>query len=206
MSSSRTRARHTEATRKAILEAASELLMTRHGDFSMQEVAEGADLTHRTLYRYFPTRHSLLAATVMHISPDLGDDAYKGVSSVSEWFDAARRNLARAEERLPLMRNMIAVTLTSSDEDLAQTPRERDEHLWEVFRDEFGHLSDEDARRTFVAVRHLLSHASYLFFRIRFGLTPEAALLTVVNSAEQLVQQATLRNEAATVEARGEHR
>ena len=60
--------RHTEATRKVILDAAVDLFLERQSDeFSVQEVADRAGLTHRTVYRYFPSRQELLGATAERV-------------------------------------------------------------------------------------------------------------------------------------------
>lgn len=51
------------ATRDRILDAARELLLQRHhADFSVAEVAQAAGVAHRTVYRYFPDKGSLITA------------------------------------------------------------------------------------------------------------------------------------------------
>ena len=82
--------RHTEATRKAIVEAAAELFLDRRrGGVSVQEVADRAGLTHRTVYRYFPTRQELMGATAQYLAPGFADDPFGDVSTVE---DAAREH------------------------------------------------------------------------------------------------------------------
>src|SRR5713101_5686797 len=69
-----TGSRHTEATRNAILDAAVGLLLERRSaGFSVQEVADRVGLTHRTVYRYFPTRRDLMGATAQHLAPGFAD-------------------------------------------------------------------------------------------------------------------------------------
>lgn len=59
------RARHTELTRGLILDATVALIVERGViDFSIQDVAGRAGVSHRTIYRHFPTREGLLEAVV----------------------------------------------------------------------------------------------------------------------------------------------
>src|SRR5437773_7132552 len=80
--------RHTEATRKAIVEAAAELFLDRRpGGFSVQDVADRVGLTHRTVYRYFPTRQELMGAAAQYLAPGFAEDSFGEVSTVEEWID-----------------------------------------------------------------------------------------------------------------------
>jgi AcrR family transcriptional regulator len=95
-----------EATRTAILEAAAQLLLERRNDgFSVQAVADRAGLTHRTVYRYFPTRLQLMAATARSLAPHLEEDSFAGVSTIEEWIDALRPHLAGTEANLEVVRS-----------------------------------------------------------------------------------------------------
>ena len=196
---SATSTRHTEATRRAILEAAVELFLERHGDgFSVQEVADRAGLTHRTVYRYFPTRQELLGATAQHLAPGLAEDPFREVSSVEEWIDAIGAHFAGTETNFDVVRSILAATLASEDLRLfGQDIRDRDAHRWEVFRRQFPHLSEGDARRTFATLRHLMSSTSYVFFRLRFGMSPDEATEAIRSNASQMVEQAARRDRAA---------
>src|SRR6266508_6399521 len=101
-----TATRHTEATRRAIVEAAAELFVDRRQDgFSVQDVADRAGLTHRTVYRYFPTRHELIGAAAHHLAPGFGEDSFDEVLSVEGWIDAVRPHLARTEANFEVVRS-----------------------------------------------------------------------------------------------------
>ena len=70
-------------TREAILEALAEIVVKQGGlDFSIQQVADRAGVTHRTVYNYFPTREALREGLADHVEerlagttprPDAGD-------------------------------------------------------------------------------------------------------------------------------------
>jgi AcrR family transcriptional regulator len=184
--------RHTEATRRAILEAAVALFLERQSDgFSVQEVADRAGLTHRTVYRYFPTRQELLGATAERLAPGVVDQRFGEVSTVEEWIDAVGAHFAHTEANFELVRRVVAALFVSEDLRLfGQDLRERDTHRWEVFRRQFPHLPEGDARRTFATLRHLLSSTSYVLYRLRFGLSPAEATEAIRSAASQIVEQA----------------
>jgi AcrR family transcriptional regulator len=188
--------RHTEATRKAILEAAIALFLDRKSDgFSVQEVADRAGLTHRTVYRYFPTRQELMAETARHLAPGLGEEAFREVSTVEQWIDAMGPYLARTEANFEIVRGVLAAVLASDDLRLfGESILDRDAHRWGVFRGQFPHLPERDARRTFVILRQLLSSTSYLFYRLRFGLSPAEATEAIRSAASQIVEGAARRD------------
>src|SRR6266508_1980265 len=131
-----TATRHTEATRRAIVEAAAELFVDRRQDgFSVQDVADRAGLTHRTVYRYFPTRHELIGATAQYLAPGFGEDSFGEVSTVEEWLDAVGAHLSRTEANFEIVRRVVAVALASEDlQRFGQGIEGRDAHRWEVFR------------------------------------------------------------------------
>jgi AcrR family transcriptional regulator len=190
--------RHTEATRRAIVEAAAELFLDRPNGFSVQEVADRAGLTHRTVYRYFPSRHELIGAAAQHLAPDFGEDSFGEVSSVEEWIDAVGAHLARTEANFEVVRSVVAAMLASEDLVLVGGGlHDRDAHRWEVFRRQFPHLAEDDTRRTFATLRHLTSSTTYVLYRVRFAMSPAEATKTIRGGAAQLAQQAALRDQAA---------
>jgi AcrR family transcriptional regulator len=191
--------RHTDATRAAILEAAVDLFLERQSDgFSVQEVADRAGLTHRTVYRYFPSRQELLGATAERLAPAVVDQRFVEVETVEEWIAALGPHFAHTEANLELVRRVVATLFTSTDLRLfGQDLRERDAHRWQVFRDQFPHLPERDARHTFATLRHLMSSTSYVLYRLRFGMSPTEATEAIQQAATQIVEQAARRNRAA---------
>jgi AcrR family transcriptional regulator len=191
--------RHTEVTRKAIVEAAAELFLDRRpGGFSVQDVADRVGLTHRTVYRYFPTRQELMGATAQYLAPGFAEDYFGEVSTVEEWIDGVEAHLARTEANFEIVRRVLVAVLAS--EDLVPSEggvHERDVHRWEVFRRQFPRLSDDDARRTFVTLRHLTSSTSYVLYRMRFAMSPAEATAAIRSGASQIVELAAVRDRAA---------
>jgi AcrR family transcriptional regulator len=196
--------RHTETTRHAILQAGVELLLERSDDgFTVQEVADRAGLTHRTVYRYFPARQELMAAVARSLVPDLDD--FRDVSTTQQWIEAVAPHLARTEANLTLVRRLLAAVLASDDPLLvAERTGDRDAHRWQVFRAEFPDLAEADARRTFATLRHLTSSSSYVLYRLRFAMSPSEAVETIRAAALQIVEQTAARNRAAAREVPGD--
>jgi len=191
--------RHTEATRSAILDAAVGLFLERQSDgFSIQEVADRAGLTHRTVYRYFPTRQELLRATAPHLAPGVAEEPFSAASTVDEWIDALGTHFAYVETHFEIARSVLAAAFASSDwRVFGQDIRERDRHRWAVFRREFSHLRERDARSTFATLRQLTSSASYISYRLRFGMPSGEATEAIRSAASQIVEEARRRERAA---------
>jgi AcrR family transcriptional regulator len=195
--------RYTEATRHAIVQAAAELLLERKGDsFSVQEVAKRAGLTHRTIYRHFPTRMELLGATARQLAPESAAERFEDVSTIEGWIEAVTRHFLEAETHFELVRSVVVASLATGEPGGPGNPSHRDAHRWEVFRREFPHLGEVDARSTFATLRHLLSTTSYLLYRIRFGLSPAQATRAIQSAARQIAEQAR-HQDRATARPRG---
>jgi len=196
--------RHTDATRKAILEAAVDLFLERRSDgFSVQEVADRAGLTHRTVYRYFPTRDELMAATAVRLAARIAPLPFREASTVEEWMNLLGAHLARTEASFETHRSMLAATLATDDLRLfGQSLGDRDAHLWQIFRRQFPHLDKGDARRTFAVLRHLTSSTSYILLRLRFGLSPADATEAIRSAASLVVGQLARRDRAVNQKGR----
>jgi AcrR family transcriptional regulator len=183
-----TSARHLESTRSAILSAAADLFLARDGaSFSVQEVADRADVTHRTVYRHFPTRAGLLIATASKLGSDVGHDE-AAPSSVDEWIIAAGHRFQYIEGRLGLLRDVSAAIMAAGDvPEAGQQITDADDPRWQVFRREFAHLDEAEAIRAFAGLRHVLSSVSYYFLRARFGMSPEEASAALCETAVRIV-------------------
>jgi len=197
-------ARETEATRNAIVDASVSLFLERRSDdFSVQDVADRAGLTHRTVYRYFPTRDELMAATAVRLAARIAPLPFREASTVEEWMNLLGAHLARTEASFESHRSILVATL--ADDDLrvfGQSLGDRDTHLWQVFRRQFPHLDKGDARRTFAALRHLTSSTSYILLRLRFGLSPADATEAIQSAASLVVGQVARTDRAVKQKGR----
>ena len=188
--------RHTQATRDAIIEGALDLFIESRGSgFSMQEVADRARITHRTLYRYFPSRRELTVEAAMQIGGRLKGPPSPDVSTVSEWIDGAGAQFEFIERNREIFSSVFALVM--SDPDLAASDLSRDAYYWHVFRTEFPGLGEEEATEWFAMLRHLISGVSYLIYRHRFAMNPVKAATAVRRAAEAMVVSIRRANDAA---------
>lgn len=188
--------RHTQATRDAIIEGALELFIEhRGGGFSMQEVADRVGITHRTLYRYFPSRRELIVEAAMHIGGRLKGPPSPEVSTVSEWIHAADAHFEFIERNREIFSSVFAMVMI--DPDLAASDLSRDAYYWNVFRTEFPGLGEEEATEWFAVLRHLISGVSYLIYRNRFAMDPAKAATAVRRATEAMVLSIRQANDAA---------
>lgn len=184
--------RHAQATREAIIEASLDLFVERRGaDFSMQEVADRADVTHRTLYRYFPSRRDLLAEAAMNVGSRFRGPLSPEVSTVAEWIERAEDHFTFVEANREVFTSILSVVV---EPPIASSGRSRDVYYWELFRNEFSDLPEDLAREWFAILRHLLSAFSYLMYRTRFGFDPSRAAAAVRRAAVAMVDEVAAAN------------
>jgi AcrR family transcriptional regulator len=113
------RYRQRRRTRAAIVEAATELL--RAGTTpSVNDVAEAADVSRRTVYLYFPKIEQLLAdATVGLLSQAAIDEAIEAADTGADPAERVaamiRAVYAAADDTLPLGRQLIRLTVDAPD-------------------------------------------------------------------------------------------
>lgn len=112
------RERQKRRTRKALLAAAAELIAAGRTP-SVTEVADAADVSRRTAYRYFPTPDQLLVEAALEaLRPGIveaieGKDS-GGADDVEERLDRAIRALQRgAVSNEALLRTMIRLTVVA---------------------------------------------------------------------------------------------
>jgi AcrR family transcriptional regulator len=121
------RYRQRRRTRAAIVAAAQELLSAGRTP-SINDIADAADVSRRTVYLYFPTGEQLwLDATVGLLSQAAVDEAIDAADSDG---DAAERvaGMIRAlgsmsTETLPLGRSLIRLTVASNDGADEEAPK-----------------------------------------------------------------------------------
>src|SRR4051812_45103143 len=109
------RYRQRRRTRAAIVAAAAELLKSGQTP-SVNEVADAADVSRRTVYQYFPTLEQLLIdATLGVLSQTAVDEAIDAADKdgdASERVDAMIRAIGgMSTETLPLGRSLIRLTV-----------------------------------------------------------------------------------------------
>lgn len=194
------RIKQTDRTRNAIVDAASELVFGSAGpdQFTMQNIADAAGVSHRTLYRYFPSRQDLIDAVGAAYDEQLDASTPSDVlRSFGEWIDAVEDVIGFGAAHRATFQRALALSVVTG-----QWRSDRDRRYWELFRERFAHLDEGTAREDFAALRHVLSAANVVIFGDRFGLSPEATAAGIQRAVHALVADIARRDEAAAASGR----
>lgn len=151
------RAEQAAATHERVVDAAIDLLQgTDPGVFGMQDVAERAGVSLRTVYRSFPTKEDLLVGVVDAIKERFAEIAGLPPTSRDE-FDASVSDAVRAVYELePLYRALFAtIAGRTAHQSGAQARRQA---FVSAFADELAGLP-EDRVHLIVSVLHLVTSA-----------------------------------------------
>jgi AcrR family transcriptional regulator len=181
-------------TRAAIVEAATRLLAEGRTP-SVDEVAEAADVSRRTVYMYFPTLDQLLLdAAVGALSATQMDEAMTAAPTAED--PAARvealvaTSTRLAPTTLPLGRKIVRLTVDPSDAAAPASPRRgyrRVEWIERALEPLRGTLSDEQFERLTSALCLLVGWEAQIVLRDVRGLDAEAEERVLSWAARTLV-------------------
>ena len=157
------RTRQAELTRNLILDALAERLADDDPhEFSVQEVADRAGLSHRTVYRHFPTREELVEALVHRLDEQIMVRAHPVVIP-EDVPVAVRHNFRLMEEHGPLVEPLIR--LGAAADSASSYTRRRTEDLLGALEEVTGDLEPETAHAVRWTIRHLASHQTWVRLR-----------------------------------------
>lgn len=179
------RVQQTDRTRNAILEAASEMVFgtANPEELTMQNVADAAGVSHRTLYRYFAGRQELINAVGVSIDEQLQDSVPVDVlESFEHWTGGTEEIVAFGAIHRDMLQRGLAVALVGG-----QWRTDRDEGYWKLFRERFPHLEETAAREDFAVLRHVLQASNVVLIGQRFELTPEQTAAGISRAVEVLI-------------------
>ncbi len=171
------RERRARETRELILVALAELITERgSSEFAVQEVADRAEVSLRTVYRYFPGRQDLLdglAELIDERMEDLRRDDELGWEDLEEQgledlLAAVPAVFARFDELVPLSSAMVL--LSAGGRRTSDSHDQRTAVYRSVLSEHLARRDDHEAEQTFAVVRHLLSSATWFALREEFAL------------------------------------
>lgn len=151
------------STRERILGALAEVVLEGGlSDFSVQGVADRCGVSHRTVYRHFPTRESMLDGLVEQISAAMAaaGGAAK-VEHVDELPGAVARNFGLFTDHEALAKAAVRFSVGTATEN--RDRRQRTDAV-EAAVAQLG-LADDDARLVAGVLRHLSSSRTWLLLR-----------------------------------------
>jgi AcrR family transcriptional regulator len=163
-----------EFTRQIVMEAAKRVLDTYSIDeFSIQKIAEEAGMSHRTVYRYFPTRQALLDSFTDWIEDTVAPipvEANPQPETREEILASVRIAFDRFDRFAPYFR--ASLMLASRGETIQpQRQRQRDEFIRKALTRVLEPLDDEQAAKAYAIIRILVGAQSWQALHDRFELT-----------------------------------
>jgi len=202
MSTPTLRDHHAEVTRDLIFQALTRLVLDEGiHDFSIQQVADAAGMSHRTVYRYFSSREELLEGLAEWLDSQMPKpfDSYHP----EEFAGAIRDSHAVFAQQPDLVRALAALARG------AKIPlRQRKQHTRTVqrFAKAFtGHLEEEDARAVAVLIRVLAGSEMWCRLTGEYGMDGQMATRVVVWVVTTLVE-ALKAGKGPDVDAQGSER
>lgn len=159
-----------EFTRNKLMEAAKRVLDTHSLDeFSIQKVAEEAGVSHRTIYRYYPSRQELLDAFTEWLEDTIAPEKPAPPQNLDDLTRASRQVFDRFDEFAPYFR--ASLLLSSRGEPIEPTSRsERDQRFRTLLAEVTDPLDEQQARQVYALIRHLLGIRTWQEFHDRFEL------------------------------------
>lgn len=169
------RERKAEVTRQLIIEALVEIVLAGGlPGFSVQEVADRAGVSHRTVYRHFPTREALLGGLVTRIEePTVAAGGVRLPQTANELPDAVRHNFAAFDQLADLLEASVRFRVGARVDEPQREERTR--AFARSIREAFPRLDDDQTLVVAAIIRLLASAQCWLALREDAGLEGEAA-------------------------------
>jgi AcrR family transcriptional regulator len=192
------RYRQRRRTRSAIINAAAELLRSGRTAPGVNEIADAADVSRRTVYQYFPTVEQLLLdATLGLLSQAAVDDAIDradpgGDDAPSRVSAMIRALTDMSSQTMPLGRSLIRLTVDAPAGSTGQPMRGYRRIGWietaiEPLR---GRLDDAGFERLVSALAMVIGWEALIVLQDLRGLTPGEQAEVSTWAARALIQAA----------------
>lgn len=180
-----------ERSRERIMTALADVVAERGvSGFSVQEVADRAGVSHRTVYRHYDSREGLLDAYARWLDERLVESG--GITGVedAESLPGGSATTFRLFDRLgALVEALVVVSLGT------RSPVSRRDERTEEFRralDRSGllaHLSDADAELVTALIRTIASSNAWFLFRHEHGIDGQRAGRAVAWALRTLIEE-----------------
>lgn len=187
MTSTRQAAAPTENTTARILNALVDVISTDGiTEFSVQAVADRAEVSHRTIYRHFPNREALLEGITDYLEDPMRAEGLPGVpEDLDGCVDTIENVFAFFEANAPMIEAMVIVRLA-----LGMEPRrssERTEGFIEIVRNGAPHLSPDEVHSYAMGLRAIASSQHWYVLTRRLGLSTEQASKIATDTLRALI-------------------
>src|SRR5262245_23129461 len=179
------RDQHAELTRDLIFQAFTKLVLDEGvHDFSIQQVADIAGVSHRTVYRYFSTREDLLDGLAAWLASQMPRDldSYRP----EEFADAIRDSHGVFAQQADRVRALAVLEAGARIRLRHRSQRTRTvQRAMAAFT---GHLEEEAARAVAVLIRELAGSHMWTHLRDEYGIDQQQVTQVVVWAVSTLVE------------------
>lgn len=170
-----------ERTRNAILDALADVIAETGGlEFSIQQVADRAGVTHRTVYNHFPTREALRDGLAERVEALLGATGRRrpdaGTPSLESLAPMVAESYAMFESCAPAVRASVILALASRGP--TQLAKRRTDAFRKIVRQGLPARAPVPADEATAAVRMFLSTIGWHVLTEHLGLSPAKAAAT----------------------------
>jgi len=186
-------------TRNAILDALADVIAEAGGlEFSIQQVADRAGVTHRTVYNHFPTREALRDGLAERVEELLGATGRRrpdaGNPSLESLAPMAAESYALFESCAPAVRASVILTLASRGP--TQLAKRRTDAFRKIVKQGLPANASVPADEATAAVRMFLSTIGWHVLTEHLGLSPTKAAATAEWAIRVLLDSAARETRA----------
>jgi AcrR family transcriptional regulator len=168
------RERQNQLARDLIMSAVAEIVAERGFNFSIQDVADRAGMSHRSVYRHFPSREALLGALYEWTDAKIGGrDLFQEVPAIEDLPELTRRVFRLFEQQPALLRALVIASLTMGfRSDLRDRRRQA---MLEAYTPLLPDMDAAERAGVFALFEHLSGSVTWLSLTERSGLSSEEA-------------------------------
>ena len=181
-----------DRTRRAILDALAAVITETGGlGFSVQQVAERAGVTHRTVYNHFPTRDAMNDALAEHVEDVMARGGFREPPATSSASLVAMITDAYAAFQSHEVLSRAYVMLMLASRRPAGVARRRTSAFEAVIARDTSPPAPLTARDLTAALRMFLSTTGWHILTEQMGLSPAEAATTATWAAQTLLAAAS---------------
>lgn len=162
-------------------------------EFSVQAVADRANVSHRTVYRHFPSREALLEGITDFLEDPMRAEGLPGVpEDLDDCVDTIESVFKFFEANAPMIEAMVVVRLAMGVEP--SRSQERTEGFVDIVRKGAPDLSAEDVHSYAMSLRAIASSQHWYVLTRRLGLSTEQASRVAADTLRALIGEIRRRN------------
>ncbi len=182
------RKRQKELTRASILEALAEIIVEEGPlGFAVQNVADRAGVSHRTVYRYFPNRKSMCEGIIDHFERLRDEQGERATpQSLKDLLGILPITFSSFGNNRALVRSLALLSLSTGA--MPDRVRDRDRLVTRFVRELAPSISRTDQDRSIALIRHLGSSISWMILNTRFDRSDSEAADIVVHGIDLAIR------------------